>query len=81
MERSLSVVKVKPDTELIRVLTELLRAAEEGKLNGLAYTALFRGGGYDADVIGQARDHPIYLQGLVVELFTAVTRIPRPPRI
>lgn len=61
-----------------------LEARGEGggeKLIGIAYVAIYEGGGCDWGAVGDARDSPIFARGLVLELqdhLSALSKEPRP---
>lgn len=53
-----SLVQVKACPDTVRELKALLRIAESGELVGFAYVGHYRGGHFDADVVGGCRREP-----------------------
>lgn len=67
MEKSVS-------QETVEALTRLLADAKRGEIAGFAYIALHQGTSYSGDVIGRAKQFPIYTLGLVKALEDLLVR-------
>lgn len=63
MAADLRVVGGTTDADVISALVSLLRDAEAGRINGLAYVALAPGRDLIADIAGQARRDPVRTLG------------------
>lgn len=64
MGHTFRLVEPSVDAETVATLTLLLQAAQEGRIVGLAYVALHNGPDYSGDVVGRARQHPIFTLGI-----------------
>lgn len=54
--------------EVSDLLSELLADAQEGKLYGIAYVAMYKGRVIVADAAGECERNPVYSRGLVTLL-------------
>lgn len=60
----LKLVQPREDKATVEALTKLLEQAKKGSVVGFAYVALHQGAMYSGDVIGRAKQFPIYTLGL-----------------
>lgn len=74
---TLRIVEPVVDADTVRSLQKLLEAALRGRIVGLAYVALHCGPDYSADVVGEAKAHPLLTRGIVGALEDAVAAHPR----
>ena len=68
MEQPLHIVEPAPDPDTVATLTSLLEQAKAGRMVGVAYVAMYRGGRFDGDVLGLAREDQIRTLGLISAL-------------
>lgn len=74
---ALHVIAAPVDQHTVDTLNKLLEEARSGKIVGIAYVALHQGPDYSGDVIGHARQHPIFTLGVVKALERLVEAHPR----
>jgi hypothetical protein len=54
--------------DTVECLREMLAHAEKGRLIGIAFAAMYRGGAYAVNSAGEARRSPTFARGMVGEL-------------
>lgn len=59
----LKLVAPRPDADTVEVLRSMLAEAMSGKIVGIAYVALERGGEWTADATGDAMSRPVFSLG------------------
>lgn len=70
----LRLVEYAADPELVRVLSQLLQEAKDGRVNGFAYVAIEPGYKFTADVLGSAKKSPFLALGMIKALEGAVLK-------
>lgn len=75
MATHLSLVQDRVDQETVEALSKLLAEARAGKVTGLAFVTIRRGGAYHGDVAGRLRGMPIYTLGLLHALEQTVSQL------
>lgn len=71
---ALKIVKPQPNQEVIERLQLLLDEARVGALAGFFYGAIYTGGEYAVDVVGEANERPIITRGLLQYLNDEIGR-------
>lgn len=78
MGRPIHLIGHPVDEETVTALTQLLEAAQAGRIVGIAYVALHHGPDYSGDVVGHAKSHPIFTLGIARALEDLVAAHLRP---
>lgn len=71
----LRLVQPQTDKATVEAVEKLLEQAKQGTVVGFAYVAMRQGGKYSGDVVGRARQFPIYALGLVRTLENLIVKL------
>lgn len=75
MKRPFRPIPDELPTETVAALAELLEQAKGGRVLGMAFAVMYRGGTYIVNATDEARRSPTFSRGMIAELDDEMARI------